>query len=132
MSDAYRERRPDGWPLCPRCGEDELWSPDSTEAGIQNCLACHWVPGSPVAVVWLSFTPAYTEPRGGQPERLGAHAFHVFRTDPAVRSLCGYVALARAGAAADTTARRCVWCERVVAGASKDCSGTGRGWSVPS
>lgn len=21
------ERRGDGWPLCPQCGEDELWSP---------------------------------------------------------------------------------------------------------
>lgn len=22
----YEEKRKDGWPLCPRCGEDELWS----------------------------------------------------------------------------------------------------------
>jgi hypothetical protein len=22
----YNEFREDGWPLCPRCGEDELWS----------------------------------------------------------------------------------------------------------
>lgn len=22
----YPEHRADGWPLCPRCGEDELWS----------------------------------------------------------------------------------------------------------
>lgn len=22
----YPEKRADGWPLCPRCGEDELWS----------------------------------------------------------------------------------------------------------
>lgn len=24
---AYPEKRADGWPLCPCCGEDELWSP---------------------------------------------------------------------------------------------------------
>jgi hypothetical protein len=23
----FTEFRSDGWPLCPRCGEDELWSP---------------------------------------------------------------------------------------------------------
>lgn len=22
----YTEHRADGWPLCPQCGEDELWS----------------------------------------------------------------------------------------------------------
>lgn len=40
----YPDRRPDDWPLCPRCGEDELWSPDGTEDGIASCLACHWKP----------------------------------------------------------------------------------------
>lgn len=26
MSDIYTEYRQDGWPLCPQCGEDELFS----------------------------------------------------------------------------------------------------------
>jgi hypothetical protein len=45
--------RPDGWPLCPRCGEDELWSPiwnsdrprpslDEFLAGPLACYACGW------------------------------------------------------------------------------------------
>lgn len=25
--DQLKEFREDGWPLCPACGEDELWSP---------------------------------------------------------------------------------------------------------
>ena len=24
---AFKEFRADGWPLCPNCGEDELWCP---------------------------------------------------------------------------------------------------------
>ena len=38
----YTQRRADGWPLCPRCGDDELWSPTSDEAGIRGCLSCGW------------------------------------------------------------------------------------------
>lgn len=44
--------RADGWPLCPSCGEDELWSPlvwedvrPSVEAFIAaglTCYRCHW------------------------------------------------------------------------------------------
>lgn len=47
-----RERRADGWPLCPQCGEDELWSPllwDGTappiaafEAAGLRCYLCGW------------------------------------------------------------------------------------------
>ena len=42
----YNQRRPDGWPLCPRCGEDELYSPaiPPTEATIVRCDACGWRP----------------------------------------------------------------------------------------
>lgn len=69
---------------------------------------------------WLSFTPAYTIPRGAQRKRLGAHAFR----DDAPRSLCGYVARERAGGTADASARRCVWCERVARGESADLSVT--------
>jgi hypothetical protein len=46
------ETRADGWPLCPSCGEDELWSPlvwedvrPSVEAFIAaglTCYRCHW------------------------------------------------------------------------------------------
>lgn len=48
------EVRPDGWPLCPRCGQDEVWSPliwDGTgerpalaayiAAGLR-CYGCSW------------------------------------------------------------------------------------------
>lgn len=46
------EYRADGWPLCPCCGEDELWSPliwlderpsieDFIAAGLR-CYLCGW------------------------------------------------------------------------------------------
>lgn len=76
--------------------------------------------GAPADVVWLAFTPAYNVLRGGQSQRLGAHAFR----DGASRSLCGYVERERAGAAADDKARRCEWCSRVLAGKSADRSAT--------
>lgn len=50
----YKEFRPDGWPLCPRCGEDELYSlflcadidkkPTQEEliADGLRCYSCHW------------------------------------------------------------------------------------------
>jgi hypothetical protein len=34
-------------------------------------------------------------------------------------SLCGYAPRAKAGPRAGTDARRCVWCERVIAGMSE-------------
>jgi hypothetical protein len=54
----FIEYRKDGWPLCPRCGEDELWSPLTfyaqwdgadkrlpvekyIEAGM-TCYRCNW------------------------------------------------------------------------------------------
>lgn len=43
-SPEYSERRRDGWPLCPRCGEDELYSlaiPATIET-IEACYACNW------------------------------------------------------------------------------------------
>lgn len=73
---------------------------------------------------WLTFTPAYSAARGAQLRRLGAHAFR----DSAPRSLCGYVARERAGDPADAQARRCLWCERVELGRSKDLSETPNGW----
>ena len=40
---AYEYRR-DGWPLCPNCGEDELWSralhPVATDP--LRCYVCGW------------------------------------------------------------------------------------------
>lgn len=48
------EYREDGWPLCPNCGADELWSPlawdgegvrppleEYVEAGL-TCYLCNW------------------------------------------------------------------------------------------
>lgn len=50
----YKEFRKDGWPLCPNCGEDELWSrllwtgygesppmEDYIKDGLQ-CYRCQW------------------------------------------------------------------------------------------
>lgn len=40
----YREFREDGWPLCPICGEDELYSlamPATIET-ISGCYSCRW------------------------------------------------------------------------------------------
>ena len=44
---AYVRRRDDGWPLCPGCDEDELWSNSvpATEETIVSCLRCNWRPG---------------------------------------------------------------------------------------
>jgi hypothetical protein len=34
--------RADGWPLCPRCGEDELWSAEipARPYGMLRCYRC--------------------------------------------------------------------------------------------
>lgn len=58
----YTAFRDDSWPLCPRCGQDELWSdiwnrlepkPTMTEfiANIRGCYACGWKPSSLGALV---------------------------------------------------------------------------------
>lgn len=51
--------RPDGWPLCPQCGEDELWSafrpspPDDRGrlaqylAATLQCYRCGWQGAAP-------------------------------------------------------------------------------------
>jgi hypothetical protein len=54
VNETIHEWRADGWPLCPRCGEDELYSllhwdgkgqkPPMSEwlnAGLR-CYYCHW------------------------------------------------------------------------------------------
>lgn len=43
----YARRRRDGWPLCPRCGEDELYSlaTPATIETICGCYRCGWRPG---------------------------------------------------------------------------------------
>jgi hypothetical protein len=42
----YRHRRADGWPYCPQCDEDELWSnaTPATEDSIVGCYRCNWKP----------------------------------------------------------------------------------------
>lgn len=42
----FTEFRPDGWPLCPQCGDDELYSlaNPATIATIQGCYRCDWKP----------------------------------------------------------------------------------------
>ncbi len=42
----YIEHRADGWPLCPQCEHDELYSladPPTIET-IEGCYACNWKP----------------------------------------------------------------------------------------
>lgn len=53
---AYTNYRADGWPLCPRCDEDELWGiadvvfyprlPTMAEhlMYIRGCYRCNWKP----------------------------------------------------------------------------------------
>jgi hypothetical protein len=38
------EHRKDGWPFCPRCGEDELSSSEfpANATGVMVCLSCAW------------------------------------------------------------------------------------------
>lgn len=48
------KNRGDGWPLCPSCGNDEVWSPlvldeprtptleEYMEYGVFKCYACGW------------------------------------------------------------------------------------------
>ena len=44
---AYVRFKDDGWPLCPGCGADELWSSGvpATVDTIVSCLGCGWKPG---------------------------------------------------------------------------------------
>ncbi len=42
----FKEFREDGWPLCPQCGEDELyslvmlnWTGEGPHPSIQECIA---------------------------------------------------------------------------------------------
>jgi hypothetical protein len=56
---AAARRRPDGWPLCPKCGEDELYSVANppTEDTIRGCYNCNWRPDAPKAFRHLSLVP---------------------------------------------------------------------------
>jgi hypothetical protein len=42
----YTEHRRDGWPLCPSCGEDELYSlaEEPSVESIRGCYRCAWFP----------------------------------------------------------------------------------------
>jgi hypothetical protein len=69
---------------------------------------------------WLSWSPAYSAARRGQTQVLGAHAFMPEDGDGnGSISLCGYAPRTKAGRHAPGDARRCVWCERVIAGVSR-------------
>jgi hypothetical protein len=46
----YKHYRADGWPYCPQCDEDELWSAATyaTVETIVGCYSCGWKPsGAP-------------------------------------------------------------------------------------
>lgn len=57
------EYRRDGWPLCPRCGEDELWSAVAIFSmadplGDLRCYNCNWEGRVPMKPIDLSeFVP---------------------------------------------------------------------------
>ncbi len=68
------ETRADGWPLCPHCGKDELWSPlipnpiDSKppvsayiEAGLR-CYRCGWASDDQVKQSQAMFRIAIAQP----------------------------------------------------------------------
>jgi len=44
VKQAFSEHREDGWPLCPACGEDELYSLDFPASidTISGCYNCGW------------------------------------------------------------------------------------------
>lgn len=68
----FTEYRADGWPLCPWCGEDELWSnfmekpPDYTGTLEQylacelRCYLCNW--SRPAGKVHASDCAVHNEP----------------------------------------------------------------------
>lgn len=73
---------------------------------------------------WLQWSPSYTSPRSLQARPLGAHAFMPEDGDGnGDVSLCGYAPRRKAGGRAGDDARRCVWCERVIAGMSQPFGG---------
>ena len=45
----YKDHRSDGWPFCPHCGEDELYSLEvpATVSTIVGCYRCGWKPSRP-------------------------------------------------------------------------------------
>lgn len=47
ISPPYKKSRLDGWPLCPQCGEDELYCVQwpATIDRIAGCYVCRWRPG---------------------------------------------------------------------------------------
>lgn len=71
---------------------------------------------------WLAFSPAYGLGRGNQ-RKLGAHAFRPEGGEGVGdRSLCGYAPRAKTTGRADRDARRCVACERIIAGRQREAS----------
>lgn len=51
----YAVVREDGWPMCPKCGDDELYSLDvpATVDSIVGCYACAWTPAEQADGGWL-------------------------------------------------------------------------------
>lgn len=49
---AYVKHSEDGWPRCPGCGADALWSAEARAdtALIVGCLHCDWQPGYGIKV----------------------------------------------------------------------------------
>lgn len=77
----YTEFRKDGWPLCPRCGEDELWAhgpdiippytPTQAEmiAAIRGCCNCSWTP--PWELLFPSIPPSSLSGGGADGVQVG-------------------------------------------------------------
>jgi hypothetical protein len=56
------EYRVDGWPLCPRCGEDELWSGKIPASAVDelSCYLCGWSGFVPAKAV-VDYLEAHAE-----------------------------------------------------------------------
>lgn len=52
----YKKFRKDGWPYCPQCEEDELYSLSvpATAETIIGCYICGWTPRCPTPAVRVS------------------------------------------------------------------------------
>jgi hypothetical protein len=87
---------------------------------VERVTPYHVTPYEPVEIYdWLRWQPAYTNARGSQSKRLGAHAFMPEDGDGnGSMSLCGYAARSKAGSRASREDRRCIHCERVIVGRS--------------
>lgn len=78
VSPQFRDRRPDGWPLCPSCGADELYAlvDEPSEAAIAGCYRCAWRRAQPPPDVSTHYRP--DDPSGDLYELVATGAWSGF------------------------------------------------------